>query len=155
MTGAASLGDPACIPFILDLMAEESLSRLSAWAYASVTGLQLAPPFANREVTRDPTPEQVVRRAHDPMEDLPTPDAEQLVAHWSDAKGSFEVGKRYRAGVVLSNAHLQEILRSGKQPWRYDSALALAHAGEPLLSVTAPGPLQQQRLAAPRSEDDQ
>ena len=154
LAGAAALGDPACIPIALELAAEERVSRLAGWAYASMTGLTLEPPFAVRPATVDPTPEQVVRRAFDAFEDLPLPAHDELTAHWNSVRASFQQGTRYLGGVPLSDTTLLALLRTGKQPWRYDSALTLAHRGvlAPLFLVHAPSPVQQRRLAALASQ---
>ena len=153
VTGVGALGDPAAIPWLLELMAIPELARPAGEAFSMITGVDLA--YADLEgewpegfaagPTEEPEDEDV---AMDPDEDLPWPAPELITLWWDAHKGEFTNGVRYLVGKPISREHLQQVLRTGFQRQRAAAAieLALLQPGQPLFEVRAPGFRQQKLL---------
>ncbi|MBU4263381.1 MAG: TIGR02270 family protein [Proteobacteria bacterium] len=153
VTGTGILGDPAAIPWLLQIMEIPELARPAGEAFSMITGVDLAyadlegewPEGFSAGPTEEPEDEDV---AMDPDEDLPWP-APELIARWWDAhKGEFVSGVRYLVGKPINREHLQQVVRTGFQRQRAAAAieLALLQPGQPLFEVRAPGFRQQKLL---------
>jgi uncharacterized protein (TIGR02270 family) len=145
LAGAAARGDPACIPWVLDVIeAAPDLSRRAAWVYATITGAALEPPLAVRVPTVDPSDERVASSVADPYEDLPTPESGALRLNWEQVRAGFTPGDRYLGGRQIEPAWLTECLATGVQPWRESAAAELVRTSERagLFPVHAPGRAQ-------------
>jgi uncharacterized protein (TIGR02270 family) len=153
VTGTGILGDPAAIPWLLQIMEVPELARPAGEAFSMITGVDLA--YADLEgewpegfaagPTEEPEDEDV---AMDPDEDLPWPAPEPVARWWDAHQGEFRNGVRYLVGKPLSREHLQQVLRTGLQRQRTAAALELAllQPGQPLFEVRAPGFRQQKLL---------
>lgn len=153
LAGAAALGDPACVPWVLDVgESAPSHSRAAAWVYATITGATLEPPLAVRVPTVDPSDEQVASSRVDPCEDLPLPDSGALRSHWARARSGFTAGERRLGGRLINATSLDERLRAGVQPWRASAAVELALAsGRGLFPVRAPAWVQMMISRLPQT----
>ncbi|MEW6518163.1 MAG: TIGR02270 family protein [Thermodesulfobacteriota bacterium] len=153
VTGAGALGDPAAIPWLLELMAIPELARPAGEAFTMITGVDLAyedlegqwPEGFAAGPTEEPEDEEV---ALDPDEDLPWPAPERIARWWEAHRAEFVSGVRHLAGKALSGEQLRQVLRSCFQRQRDAAAieLALLRPGQPLFAVRAPGFQQQQLL---------
>jgi len=151
--GAGMLGDPAAIPWLLELMAIPELARPAGEAFTLITGVDLAyeslegqwPEDFAAGPSEEPEDEEV---AMDPDEDLPWPAPERIARWWEAHREEFVSGVRHLAGKPLSGEQLRQVLRSGFQRQRSAAAieLALLQPGQPLFAVRAPGFRQQQLL---------
>jgi uncharacterized protein (TIGR02270 family) len=129
--GAGALGDPAAVPWLIEMMAVPELARVAGEAFSMLTGLDLA--YEDLETdwpegfvagpTEDPEDEDV---ALDPDEDLPWPAPALIAQWWETHKGRFAAGNRYLAGQPIAAGQLQQVLLSGYQRQRAAAALELA-----------------------------
>ncbi len=156
LAGAEALGDPACLPWVLEgLETQPDVSRRAMWVYSTITGAVIEPPLALRVPDEDPADEAVIRRLEDPYEDLPAPQIEAIREHWRRAPREFSAGERRIAGRPVDTASLHEVLRTGAQPARAQAAVELTRtaARTSVFSVRAPGFAQTARLARERSAE--
>jgi uncharacterized protein (TIGR02270 family) len=154
LAGAAALGDPALIPWVLDRMAVPALARIAGAAFHRITGLDFSsaklrakPPegFASGP-TDDPDDEEV---AMDRDAALPWPNHALAEAWWKRRERDFRAGTRHLLGKpVASEAWLQQVLRSAAQPARAAAAeeLSMMRQGQPLFEVRAPAARQKKGL---------
>lgn len=150
--GLGALGDPAAVPWLLEMMHTPELARPAGDALAMITGLDIA--YENLEAeppegftagpTDDPADEDV---APDPDEDLPWPDPELIARWWSRNGTRLRPGTRHLCGKPISRDHCREVLRTGHQWQRAAAALELClmAPGQPLFEIRAPG-FRQARL---------
>ncbi|WP_462268518.1 TIGR02270 family protein [Desulfobacter sp.] len=158
INGYGALGDPQAIPRLIEMMQTPELARPAGEAFSMITGVDItymdldadAPEDFHAGPTEDPEDEDVDM---DPDEDLPWPDPELISAWWHNNKQSFQSGRRYLAGNVISSENCMHVLINGFQRQRMAGALELAllHPGRPLFEVRAPG-YRQQRLLQPGGE---
>lgn len=140
LAGAAALGDPACVPWVLAAAREPEVAVRAALAYALIIGAALVPPL-------------VARRAHPgvagPLPAVPPPDPGALAAHWAGVQARLPEGVRHLAGRRVERSWLELCLREGPQPARWAAAEELLSTGAaPLLfPVSAPAAEQERRLA--------
>ena len=149
LVGAGALGDPSCIPWVLETIARRpAFARSAASVYVTITGVKADPPLFVREPTREPHDDEVALHLGDPNDDLPTPMSDELQAHWAIARSQFREGERYLGGRPLTPAWLRQCLREGLQPWRASAAieLSLGSADKLLFPVFAPQRLQKALL---------
>lgn len=145
LAGAAALGDPSCVAWVLDVVDRSpTLARRAAWVYATITGVKVEPPLFVRSPTEDLSEALIAPHVGDPHGDLPTPIGGELRAHWAVARAHFHDGQRYLGGRPLEPTWLRQCLREGLQPWRRAAAIELhrASARGRLFPVLAPGPIQ-------------
>jgi uncharacterized protein (TIGR02270 family) len=145
VNGAGICGDPALVPWLLELMSDPALARIAVEAFTMITGVDMAreglegkwPKGFTAGPNDDPRDDNV---ALDPDEDLPWPDAQLIAAWWDKNRGQFQGGRRYLAGRPVAAENLPRILETGRQPQRAAAALELAilRPGRPLFDVCAP-----------------
>jgi uncharacterized protein (TIGR02270 family) len=154
LSGAAALGDPALVPWILERMADPASARAAGAALAMITGVDLAraklagkaPEGFQAGPTDDPADANV---AMDPDDGLAWPEPSAVRAFWSREGGRFKRGVRHLLGRPITPAWLEEVLRGGSQLARAAAAieLSLHQRGRRPFEVRAPGFRQQRELA--------
>lgn len=131
LAGAAALGDPALMPWILECMGTPALARAAGGAFTMITGVGLeeaklrgAPPPGFRSgPSDDPEDEDV---AMDPDESLPWPDRERIALWWGSRGKELKRGTRHLLGKPMAVAWIEEVLQRGRQPARAAAAVELA-----------------------------
>ncbi len=151
--GAGALGDPALLPWLLDVMENPSLRRVAGEAFVMISGapaegdlVSPRPAGARSGPSEDPEDDDV---ALDPDDALPWLRPEAARA-WLDRRaGAFAPDKRYLLGQPIAAPWLGEALLRGAQRQRAAAALelSLANAGAPLFEVRAPALRQIEALA--------
>ena len=147
---ARALGDPALVPWLLEVMANEEHARISGEAWSTLTGVDLAyddldqdaPPGFVSGPSDDPADEDV---STDADEELPWPDPALLARWWTEKGSAFSPGIRYLGGRPMSPEACGSALRDGKQRNRIAASLELTlqQPGTPLFEVRARGTVQQ------------
>ncbi len=154
LAGAAALGDPALVPWVLDRMAVPALARIAGAAFHRITGLDFSsvklrakpPEGFTSGATDDPDDEEV---AMDSDAALPWPNHALAEAWWKRRERDFRAGTRYLLGKpAASETWLQQVLRSAAQPARAAAAeeLSMMGQGQPLFEVRAPTARQKKEL---------
>ncbi|MDH5326833.1 MAG: TIGR02270 family protein [Gammaproteobacteria bacterium] len=139
---AGSVGTPVLIPWLINMMTIEELSRVAGSAFTAITGAdivdnQLAgdvPDFVAAEPNEDPKDENV---AMDADEDLAWPDVNKVSHWWAEHKGNFDMHTRYLFGYPIENKNLETVLAVAKQPQRWSAAMesALSSPHQPLIEI--------------------
>jgi uncharacterized protein (TIGR02270 family) len=152
--GAAYIGDPRYVGWLIGQMGDDKYSRLAGESFSMVTGLDLwQPPFFRPRPegfesgpTEDPEDENVEM---DEDDGLPWPDQAQVQAWWNEHGARFTTGVRHFIGAPPSRAHCIEVLKNGYQRQRIAAAyhLCLLNPGTPLFEWRAPAWRQQRELA--------
>ncbi|WP_437949730.1 TIGR02270 family protein [Sorangium sp. So ce296] len=145
LAGAAALGDPALMPWILECMGTPELARMAGGAFMMITGVGLEeaklrgerPAGFQSGPSDDPEDEDV---AMDPDESLPWPDREKIAAWWGSRGKELKRGTRYLLGRPMEVAWLEEVLKRGSQPARAAAAVELALRGARRGVVEVRGP---------------
>ncbi len=160
LVGAAALGDPVLVPWVIDCMASVEQARFAGWTFAMITGGNLSTQELDRQPPEefragpsdDPNDPNV---ALDPDEPLPWPDVDAVRAWWKHRSVGYLPGKRVLLGNPLEPAWLQQVLRSGSQPARAAAAIeiGLMRRGRLLFEVRAPGLRQGKILSEMRTGD--
>lgn len=154
LVGAAALGDPALLPWVIDCMTRPEDARLAGWVLAEVTGVDLraqrlagTPPSSFHAAPTDHPDDEHV--AVDPDEHLPCPDEVAVRRWWAQQGPQFPVGTRFLRGRPMDIPWLEHVLRNECQPTRAAAALELRlrQPGRPLLDVRAPARRQMRALA--------
>ena len=134
-----ALGDPQCVPWLMEMMAVPSTARRAGEAFTSLTGIDLADEKLERDwpdgYESGPSEDALDENVDvDPDENLPWPDHESVGARWAAHGEQFIEGKRYFLGQPIGDAKLQVIMASGRQPCRRAAALeiSLNRCDEPL-----------------------
>jgi uncharacterized protein (TIGR02270 family) len=145
-TLAGAIGDPAAVPWLVELMKQPPLARGAGEAFSFITGIDLEdeklhakkPEGFESGPTDNPEDADV---AMDPDDDLPWPDPVKAAGRWNAIKGSLAAGKRHLLGREITVERAREVLRTGKQRQRAAAALELAlrSPGQPLFNVASPG----------------
>jgi uncharacterized protein (TIGR02270 family) len=151
--GAAALGDPAIIPWLLECAEAPEAARPAGLALSMITGLDLAGEKATGKApegfqagpTDDPADDNV---SMDPDESLPWPDPAALRALWNREAGRFKRGTRYLLGKPMTPEHLRHVLKTGSQPARAGASieLSLREPRRAVFEVRAPGFRQRREL---------
>jgi uncharacterized protein (TIGR02270 family) len=150
---AGTIGDPANIPWLIQLMAIPELARVAGESFTFITGIDLAyddldadkPEGFEAGPTENPEDENVEM---DKDEDLPWPNAKLIEKWWFSHRIEFTNGTRYLHGRPMTIDSLKEVLKVGKQRQRSAAAIELAmrQPGTPLFNTSAPGFRQQELL---------
>ncbi|HEX2961521.1 MAG TPA: TIGR02270 family protein [Ignavibacteriales bacterium] len=151
---AGAAGDPAEIPWIMEMMKNGQIARIAGESFSMITGADLAyenldkslPEELNNGPTEDPEDENTELDAD---ENLPMPDPEIVNKWWDSNKSRFKNGTRYLAGVPVASETMRQVLITGYQRQRTQAALELAmlRPGEKLFNTKAPGPKQKYELS--------
>lgn len=151
---AGAAGDPAEIPWIMEMMKNGQIARIAGESFSMITGADLAyenldkslPEELNNGPTEDPEDENTELDAD---ENLPMPDPEIVNKWWDSNKSRFKNGTRYLAGVPVASETMRQVLITGYQRQRTQAALELAmlSPGEKLFNTKAPGPKQKYELS--------
>ncbi len=146
VAGIGWQGDPALVPWLLELMQSPPLARLAGESLATICGIHLAveqiegpwPAGFAAGPSEDPADDNVDL---DIDENRPWPDPDRAAAWWQRHGGRFVAGVRHLAGKPIDNAWLGTVLRHGLQRQRAAAARELAwrHPGQPLYDIRAPG----------------
>lgn len=135
LAGAAALGDPALVPWLIDCMQVPALARRAGFALSMITGLDIAGEKLDTpapEGFEDAGPNDQIddeNVAMDPDESLPFPDGPALGGWWSREGGNFKRGQRYLLGKPITADWLEKALAEGSQPVRAAAAIELALMG--------------------------
>ncbi|MDQ7014962.1 MAG: TIGR02270 family protein [Gammaproteobacteria bacterium] len=152
--GVGFSGDPLYVPWLIKQMAAAEFARVAGEAFSNITGVDIAyddldgewPAGFEAGPTENPEDENVEMDAD---EDLPWPEPSLIQACWQEQQGQYRAGERYLVGKPISEAHCQEVLRTGQQRQRLAAALELAlmQPESVLFEVGASGARQQRLLA--------
>jgi uncharacterized protein (TIGR02270 family) len=143
IAGAAALGDPALLPWLLGCMANPDLARVAGEAFATITGAAIegalagaAPPGFRAGPSDDPADEAVAVDRDGP---LAWPAEAALRAWWSARESGFRRGSRYLGGSPLTPSTLEDDVVRASQRRRAGAALELSlrQPGRPLTEVRA------------------
>ena len=143
VVAAGAFGDPATVPWLLQLLEQPRLARVAGEALASITGADLEQPELKQDAPED-APE-----VHEEDLDLRWPSPDGLARWWHAERGRFVSGQRYIGGQPLGEAAALHVLRTGYQRQRRGAAieLALLRDGAVVFPVHARGDWQRRRLA--------
>lgn len=146
------LGDPVCVPWLIQQMSDVPFARVAGEAFSLITGADLAlldlelqelPDFdaGPNDHPEDPNV------AMDPDENLPWPDSSSVEAWWQANGAQFQTGTRYMLGLAHSDRTFQHVLVRGQQRQRIAAACGLARfrPNDVLFPVNAPA-WRQKRL---------
>jgi uncharacterized protein (TIGR02270 family) len=146
-------GDPAIMPWLIQMMEVPELARVAGESFTMITGVDIAyedlegewPEGFEAGPTENPEDENVEM---DSDEDLPWPEPELISEWWNKNKNNFRNGTRYLCGKPITEEQCQYVLRHGFQRQRAAAAIELAimNPGQPLFEVRAPGFRQQKLL---------
>lgn len=134
LAGAASLGNPTLIPYLLDAMERPESARRAAFALTMVTGAEIAdsplegkaPKGFKQGPSDDPDDDDT---AMDPDEGLPWPNVPLVRRWWSREGARYQPGGRYFLGKPMSKEGLETALRTARQPVRAAAAIELVLGG--------------------------
>jgi uncharacterized protein (TIGR02270 family) len=152
--GSALAGDAASIPWLIDHMRDDTLTRLAGESFGVITGVDLSHHTFER-----PQPEGIESGPNDnpddenvemdPDEGLPWPDADKVAKWWAANAHRFQPGTRYFMGAPVTREHCIDVLKNGYQRQRILAAhyLCLLEPGTPLFNTSAPAWRQQRLLA--------
>jgi len=153
--GAGLVGDPAHVPWLIELMTHDSLARLAGEALSLICGVDLAAldlerkPPEGFESGPDDNPDHS-DVSMDADDGLAWPDPARVQAWWATHSSRFQPGVRYFMGEPLNAENCQRVLRTGYQRQRIAAALylSLLNPGTPLFEWRAPARRQQRLLAS-------
>ena len=123
---AGSLGDPALVPWLMDLVASDVDGPLAREAFSMLTGADLPQDVLADALDADeegggPSEEDVVRPSADPP---PTDYDPTLVREWwSSRSGEFRRGQRYLGGHKIGSDELGRAVVGGSQRLRRSAAM--------------------------------
>ena len=150
------LGDVQFVPWLIDLMADDTLARVAGESFSMITGADLAalelerksaPEGVQGGPTDDPEDDNV---ALDEDESLPWPERELVLKWWQAHAGELPTERRVFMGAVPTVEHCMHVLREGGQRQRAVAArhLCLVSPGTPMFAIAAPAWRQQRQLSA-------
>lgn len=144
VVAAGAFGDPAVVPWLLQLVEDDTVSQPAAESFALLTGISLESPQWRRDAPEEPP------LAHPKDADAHWADADALRDWWRVNGHRFVPGRRYLGGQMLDASAALQVLRSGTQRQRRGAALEHARLclGSPLFPIAACAQWQQRRLAA-------
>ena len=132
------LGDPHAVNWLIRIMQDESVGKLSGEAFSLITSIDLEqnqlilenPPGIAPQPNDDVEDDDV---SLDEDENLPWPDAEKISKIWINEGKNFVSGQRYFMGQPIRPEYLNNMLDSAYQRQRHAAALELS-----LLDSTMP-----------------
>ncbi|WP_417692525.1 TIGR02270 family protein [Pseudomonas sp.] len=147
------LGDPVCVPWLIQQMSDLPYARVAGEAFSLITGADLAlldlelqdlPDF-DAGPNDDPQDSNVTM---DPDENLPWPDPQLITVWWQAHGGDFQAGVGYVLGQMQSEASFRHALAQGQQRQRIAAACGIARfrPTEVLFPTSAPAWRQKQLL---------
>ncbi|SCW75170.1 TIGR02270 family protein [Pseudomonas sp. NFACC05-1] len=125
------LGDPVCVPWLIQQMSDLPYARVAGEAFSMITGADLAlldlelQALPNFDAGPNDNPEDP-NVAMDPDENLPWPDSQAIERWWQANSGHFQEGTRYMLGLAHSEHSFQQALVRGQQRQRIAAACGLA-----------------------------
>ncbi|MEH6348535.1 TIGR02270 family protein [Pseudomonas sp. 3JA] len=139
------LGDPVCVPWLIQQMSDLPYARVAGEAFSMITGADLAlldlelQALPNFDAGPNDNPEDP-NVAMDPDENLPWPDSQAIERWWQANSGHFQEGTRYMLGLAHSEHSFQQALVRGQQRQRIAAACGLARyrPTEVLFPTSAP-----------------
>lgn len=142
LLGAAALGDPALLPWLIGEMRRPASARLAAFAASAISGMNLRedklagrrPAGFEAGPSDDPDDSDVDM---DPDDGLSFPDPDAAAAWWSWRRHKLRGGQRLLLGRPMDPEWLADVLANGSQPLRAHAALELAcrRPGAPCATV--------------------
>lgn len=152
------LGDVQFVPWLIDLMADDTLARVAGESFSLITGADLAaldlerktaPEGVSNGPSDDPEDDDV---ALDEDESLPWPERDLVARWWQAHAGDVPAGQRVFMGAAPSPEHCMTVLREGCQRQRAVAVrhLCLAAPGTPMFPIAAPAWRQQRQLGGGR-----
>ncbi len=148
------LGDTHFVPWLIDLMADDTLARLAGESFSLITGADLAALDLERKPPEgveggpngDPEDENVALEEDD---SLPWPERDKVQRWWHAHAGGLPAGRRFFMGAPPASEPLARVLREGFQRQRIVAAqwLCLLAPGSRLFATAAPAWRQQRRVA--------
>ena len=149
------LGDPHFVPWLIDLMTDDSVARLAGESFSMITGADLAaldlerkpPEGVDFGPNSDPLDTDV---ALDEDDSLPFPEREKVQRWWQANSAAMPAGTRFFVGAPPSPEQLARVLREGFQRQRIAAARlrCLQQPGSALFATAAPAWRQQRRVLA-------
>ena len=148
------LGDPHFVPWLIDLMADDTIAQLAGESFSMITGADLA----LLDIERKP-PEGVEPGPNDDPEDtnvamdeddsLPWPERDKVQRWWATRAAAMPAGARFFVGSPPTPEHAVKVLSEAPQRQRIAAArwLSLLNPGRALFATAAPAWRQQRRLA--------
>ncbi len=121
---AAAAGDPAALPWLLDLLNDRVLARAAADAFVTITGLDLTRPGFGGGPPADHADDD--ETPPDPDDHLPWPVPSAFRTWWRSNEPRFTAGVRHLCGVPMTEESLRAALADGTQAVRRAAALELA-----------------------------
>ncbi|SCZ22962.1 MULTISPECIES: TIGR02270 family protein [unclassified Pseudomonas] len=139
------LGDPVCVPWLIQQMSDLPYARVAGEAFSMITGADLAlldlelQALPNFDAGPNDNPEDP-NVAMDPDENLPWPDSQAIERWWQANSRHFQEGTRYMLGLAHSEHSFQQALVRGQQRQRIAAACGLARyrPTEVLFPTSAP-----------------
>lgn len=136
LAGAAALGDPTMVPWLLEAMKTPEVARFAGLSFSTMTGLDL-----EEEKLVTDKPEGFVEGPSDEADDedvetdaddgLPWPDAVALEGWWAREAPRFTKGTRYLLGKPIAEAGwLEKVVDTGNQVARAAAAVEMAMTGK-------------------------
>jgi uncharacterized protein (TIGR02270 family) len=153
--GIGLMGDPALVPWLIEQMDSDALTRAAGEAFSLITGADLAaldlerkPPEGLETGPNDDPDDGNVDM--DPDDGLPWPDIDRVTRWWSANADRFTAGQRFFVGQPVTGEHCIEVLKTGYQRQRMLAAFhrSLLQPGTPLFEWRAPAWRQKRALAA-------
>lgn len=151
LAGAAALGDPGLVPWVIACMGDPKLARRAGEAFTAITGVAIERGLVGGGPEGGPSDDpRDTDVAMDPDEKLEWPSIAAVSRVWEARAHAFQPGQRYLLGEPVTPARLAAVRCHGKQPRRAGAALeiAMSRRGEPLFEVRARGDRQRAMLGA-------
>jgi uncharacterized protein (TIGR02270 family) len=143
------------VPWLIELMTNNSLARLAGAAFTLITGADLAALDLERKPPEEfeSGPDDNPDNSNVDIDDddgAPWPDPARVQAWWAANSSRFQPGVRHFMGEPLNAANCLRVLRAGYQRQRIAAALylCLLNPGTPLFEWRAPAHRQQGLLAS-------
>jgi len=160
VSALAHVGTPEIVEVILELLADEVLSRVAGETYCAIVGVEIE--RDHLMLSDSPDGEAPSFEADDlnanlvPSEDelWPLPNASACKAHWESVRANFEPGKRYVRGAPVSLGRLVTMVETGPMLRRAEHIYELAARSEGQYDVVARAftAVQRRMMSASRSQ---